>query len=104
MGSPQIGAPPPAPVRSAAVIATHEHQPAIPAAARPARTAAWDALVRAAAIRSRNFQEMARQHFVHLRVFGSAETLRLRHTLVLRVARFEHVPALFEGHRRVIRR
>jgi hypothetical protein len=104
MGSPRIG-PPPAPVRVAAAAPQGEHQPALRQGglARTTKTAVWDNLVRAALIRSRKFQEAAQQHFIHIRVLGSAEMSRLRHNIVLRVARFDHAWQS-EAHRKVIRR
>jgi Family of unknown function (DUF6600) len=106
MGSPQIGAPTPTPVRVAAAVPQHEHQPALvkSAAARSAKTAAWDNLVRAAVIRARRFQEGARQRFIRMRVLASTEMARLRHSIVLRVARSDHVVPQSEAHRRTIRR
>lgn len=106
MGSPRIGPPPPMPARVAAAAPTRQHQPSLPAVAatRSATTAAWDNMVRAAAIRSRNFQEAARSRFIRLRVSASAEMSRLRRSIVLRVARFDHVLLRSEARRRVIRR
>ena len=102
MGSPKIGAPPPVPVRVAAASSrTPQSAPQV-TTARSTKTAAWDSIVRAAAIRSRNFQEAARARFTHLRVFGAAELTHLRHSIVLRVARADH--AASEARRRIIRR
>jgi Family of unknown function (DUF6600) len=103
MGSPRIGAPPP--VRVAATPPSGGHQPGSRVAvARSAKLAAWDAAVRIALIRSRNFQANARLRFVRLRVFTSAEGSHLRHTIVLRVARSDHAAAASAAHRRVVRR
>ena len=106
MGSPRIGPPPPTSTRVATAAPQHEHQPSFPAVAatRSAKTAAWDRMVRAAAIRSRNLQEAARLRFIRLRVSASVEMSRLRRSIVLRVARFDHVLPRSEAHRRVIRR
>ncbi len=103
MGSPQIGRPAPAPAPIAvAAAAAHPHA-AAPKATKTARRAGWMALVRAAAIRARNFQEAAREHFVRLRITSGGEIARLRHTIVLRVARAEH-SAAGVTRRRLIRR
>lgn len=99
MGSPQIGPPPAAPVRVAAAPQTHDHPPAA-----KTKGTSWASVVRAAEVRSHNFQEMARMRFTHLRVVSYADTARLRHTLVLRVARADHGPPRAETRRRVIRR
>lgn len=100
MGSPGIGPPPPpAPVRVAAAAA-HGHSP--PAA--KAKSAVWAGLVRAAAIRSRRFQEAARVRFVRLRVASYGELSRLRHSLVLRVAHADHAPPHREPRKRMSRR
>ena len=99
MGSPQIGPPPPAPVRVAAAGPVRDHAPQ-----GAAKGASWAAIVRAAAIRSRNFQDTARLHFVRLRVLTYGEISRLRHSIVLRVARADHAPPHPEMRKRLIRR
>ena len=99
MGSPQIGPPPPAPVRVAAAGPGRDHAPQ-----GAAKGASWAAIVRAAAIRSRNFQDTARLHFVRLRVLTYGEISRLRHSIVLRVARADHAPPHPEMRKRLIRR
>ena len=66
--------------------------------------AAWTNLVRAAEIRSRHFQEIARLRFAHLRLVAYTEGLHLRHSLVLRVARPDHAVLHSEARRRLIRR
>ena len=104
MGSPDIGPPPPAPVRVAGAATIREHPPAASVAVKPGQTAAWDSIVRAAEIRSRRFQETARLRFVHLRGLSSAENNRLRHTIVLRVARADHAGVISEMHKRMLRR
>ena len=101
MGSPRIGPPPPpAPVRVAAAASTHGHPP--PAA--KAKSASWVASVRTAALRSRRFQEAARVRFVRLRVASYGELSRLRHSLVLRVARTDHTTPHRETRKKVIGR
>jgi hypothetical protein len=105
MGSPRIGPPPPpAPVRVAAAPAVREHPAALRVAAKSAKSANWLSLVRAATIRSRRFQGFARLRLVRLRLSGDDETSRLRHTLVLRLARADHAPPHPEAHKRMIRR
>ncbi|MFZ3236198.1 MAG: DUF6600 domain-containing protein [Stellaceae bacterium] len=99
MGSPRIGPPPP--VRVAAVQPAREHPAAI---VRAEKGTAWTNLVRAAEIRSRHFQEIARLRFAHLRLVAYTEGLHLRHSLVLRVARPDHAVLHSEGRRRLIRR
>ncbi|HEY2540952.1 MAG TPA: DUF6600 domain-containing protein [Stellaceae bacterium] len=102
MGSPRIGSPP----LVAATAPRREHQPSLPAgvAGRSTKTAAWARMVRAAAIRSHNYQEVARLRFLRLRVSASVEMSRLRRSIVLRVARFDHALLHSEAHRRMIRR
>jgi len=104
MGAPDIGPPSLAPVRVAGAAIIREHPPAAPAPIKPGKTVSWDGIVRAAEIRSRHFQETARLHFVHLRGLSSAENTRLRHTIVLRVARADHAGVIFEMHKRMLRR
>jgi hypothetical protein len=87
MGSPQVGPPPSAPAH---IVAVPAREPQSPVVARSAKIAAWAAIVHAAAMRSRNYQEAARQRFIRLRVFSGAETSRPRHSIVLRVARSDH--------------
>ena len=98
MGSPQIGPPPP-PVRIASAGPVRDHAPQ-----GAEKGASWAAIVRAAAIRSHNFQDIARLHFVRLRVLTYGEISRLRHSIVLRVARADHAPPHPEMRKRVIRR
>jgi hypothetical protein len=100
MGSPRIGPPPPAPVRVAAAAPVHGHPPS----AAKAKSVGWAATVRAAALRSRRFQEAARVRFVRLRVASSGELSHLRHSLVLRVARVDHAPPHREARKRISRR
>jgi hypothetical protein len=99
MGSPQVGPPPP-PVRVAAAP-VHEHPPVAPNAAKGGN---WVGIVRAATIRSQHFQEVARARVARLRIATYAEVSRLRHTLVLRVARADHPALPPETRKRVIRR
>ena len=101
MGSPLVGPPLSPPAHIAAVPARELQSPV---AARSAKTASWASIVHAAAMRSRNYQEAARQRFIRLRVLSGAETSRLRHSIVLRVARSDHAVMRVESHRRVIRR
>jgi hypothetical protein len=101
MGSPRIGPPPPlASVRIAAAAPARGHPPA----AAKAKSAAWVAAVRTAALRSRRFQEAARVRFVRLRVASSGELSRLRHSLVLRIAHADHAPPHREARKKVVRR
>ena len=100
MGSPQIGPPP---VRVAAASPAREHA-STPPAGKAARGGNWASVVHVAEIRSRNFQESARLRFAHLRVPAYAELSRLRHTIVLRVARADHAASHSEARKRVIRR
>jgi len=107
MGSPQIGPPsppPPAPVRDAVGPTVREHPATLRSAAKSAKGAVWLNLVRAATLRSQHFQEVARLRFVRLRLLADAETLRLRHTLVLRVARVDHASPYPKARKRMIRR
>lgn len=104
MGSPRIGPPPPVRVAAVASAGAHSAAEHPPASAKAEKTTLWTNLVRAAEIRSRHFQEIARLHFAHLRLVAYTEGSRLRHSLVLRVARPEHAVLHFEGRRRVIRR
>ncbi len=99
MGSPQIGPPPPpAAVRVAVAAPAREHAPV------KAGRVGWVSLLRAAEIRSRNFQEVARLHFARLRVLAYTEMSRLRHTIVLRVARADHAPSHPEARKRMVKR
>jgi hypothetical protein len=100
MGSPEIGPPPAAPVRLAASPARDHSGP--PPGAKVEK--GWTALLHAALVRSRNFQEAARQRFAHLRIAAAAEIGRLGHAVVLRVARADHAAVLPDKHRRMIRR
>ena len=104
MGSPDIGPPSPTPVRVAGIATIREHPPAASVPIKPGKTAAWDSLVRAAEIRSRNFLETARLRFIHLRRMASAESIRIRHSIVLRVARADHAGVISEMHKRMLRR
>jgi hypothetical protein len=99
MGSPRIGPPP---VRVAAVAPAHAHPAAMAKGEKPATV--WTRLVRAAEIRSRHFQEIVRLHLAHLRLVAYTEGSRLRHSLVLRVARPDHPVLQSEARRRAIRR
>jgi allantoicase len=103
MGSPRIGPPPPVRVAAATSAGAHsaaEHPPV----SKAEKTTLWTSLVRGAEIRSRHFQEIARLHFAHMRLVAYTEGSRLRHSLVLRVARPDHAVLHSEGRRRVIRR
>ena len=104
MGSPKIGPPPQTPVRVAAASPVHEHPPAPQVEANTAKGASWASIVRAATTHSQHFQEVARLRLVRLRVMAYAEVSRLRHTLVLRVARADHAPSHPEARKRMIRR
>ena len=104
MGSPQIGPPPPAPVRLAAAPPLRKHLPGPPVPAKSARGTTWDNIVRAATIRSHNFQEIARLRFARLRILAYSEISRLRHTIVLRVVHADHAPLSANARKRVIRR
>lgn len=101
MGSPQIG-PRPGPVRVAAAAPAGRAVETPPA--RTAKGAGWAGIVHTALIRSRRFQEIARLHFIRLRVAASGDMARLRHSLVLRIARVDHAAFHAEAHKRVIRR
>ncbi|MGH7048357.1 MAG: DUF6600 domain-containing protein [Stellaceae bacterium] len=103
LGSPRIGPPPPPamPVAVAAVThgSTHPHPPAPRQKALAAKRAAWARTVRAAMLRVRIYRHSLLVRAAHLRLPGYA-ALRLRHTIVLRVAgpvRLRH-PA--EGRRK----
>ncbi len=102
MGSPQIG-PPPAPVRVAIALAAREHLPG-EKTAQASKGSGWSSLVRAAELRSRAFQEIARERFIHIRYLAHSGTSQLRHSIVLRVARSDHAGLQGDARRRVIRR
>ncbi len=104
MGSPRIGPPPPAaPARVAMAPAVRPHPPAAHTGALAAKRAAWAGIVRAAAIRARNYRRSLLVRAVHLRLPGYAAA-RLRHTIVLRVAGAWHILHPAKERKREIRR
>ncbi|HEY3911361.1 MAG TPA: DUF6600 domain-containing protein [Stellaceae bacterium] len=104
MGSPRIGPPPPAtPVRVVAAPAIRQHLPAAHVAALAAKRAAWAGIVRVAAVRVRNYRRSLLLRAAHLRLPGYA-ALRLRHTIVLRVAGAWHVLHRAKGRKEEITR
>jgi hypothetical protein len=104
MGSPKIGPPPPpAPVRVATALVIHEHPPSTQVEASAPKSASWASIVRAATIHSQHFQEVARLRLGRWRSVAYAAVSRLRHTLVLRIARADHAPLHPEAPKRIIR-
>jgi hypothetical protein len=95
IGSSAIGPPPPPAAR---VAVAHNRPATVPLALAAGRHSAWASAVRAAALRSQRYQQLARLHFAHR---ASPETARPRHGLVLRMARADHGLQRSEAPRKV---
>ena len=95
IGSTAIGPPPPP---AAHVAVAHDHPAPATLAVAAGRHSAWAAAVRAAALRSQRYQQLARLHFAHLAL---PEAARARHGLVLRMARADHAASRSDAPRRV---
>jgi hypothetical protein len=83
MGSPRVS--PAAPPRVAAAA-----PPTARIAIRPPKSASWATAVRAATIRSRSYQQMARAHGAHPRAPARAAPSGVRHTVALRMTHPMH--------------
>jgi len=102
LGSPQIGPPaPPTPAR--VVAAAGGHSSTAHFADHMLENANWAKVVRAAAIRSRNYQRGARMRAAHLLIPAYAAARRSRHEIILRVAHASHIPASGEARKKVVR-
>jgi len=102
LGSPQIGPPaPPTPAR--VVAAAGGHSSTAHFADHMLENANWAKVVRAAAIRSRNYQRGARMRAAHLLIPAYAAAPRSRHEIILRVAHASHIPASGEARKKVVR-
>jgi hypothetical protein len=105
MGSPQIPPPAPAsPTRVAVAQPVHKHPPAAHVAAVASKRVAWASIVRAAAIRARNYQKSLLIRAAHLRAPSFAGSSGPRYSIVLRVARAAHPPLRAEARKKEIKR